>query len=135
MNDSNNLFGRVVSPPSNPGTWIGKKWRGFISAALTCLLNPRIIVPVVDANGITSPQDAVITMGPNGWTAVLPAISGSSTASPLTTKGDIYGRSTVDSRIPVGADSFVLTADSTQALGLKWVAPGGGGSTIGCVWG
>ena len=47
--------------------------------------------------------------------------------SPLTTKGDIFGHSTVDARIPVGADTFVLTADSTQALGVKW-APGGAGT-------
>ena len=41
-------------------------------------------------------------------------------ASPLTTKGDIFGHSTVDARIPVGADTTVLTADSTQALGVKY---------------
>jgi hypothetical protein len=42
--------------------------------------------------------------------------------SPLTTKGDLYGFSTVDARLPVGADTQVLTADSTQALGVKWAA-------------
>lgn len=40
--------------------------------------------------------------------------------SPLTTKGDLFGHSTVDARIPVGVDGQVLTADSTQALGVKW---------------
>jgi hypothetical protein len=43
-------------------------------------------------------------------------------SSPLTTKGDIFGFSTVPARIPVGADTQVLTADSTQALGVKWAA-------------
>lgn len=47
-------------------------------------------------------------------------------ASPLTTKGDIWGYSTVDARIPVGADTYVLTADSTQALGVKWAAAASG---------
>lgn len=42
--------------------------------------------------------------------------------SPLTTKGDLYGHSTVDARIPVGADGTLLTADSTQTLGLAWKA-------------
>lgn len=45
------------------------------------------------------------------------------TASPLTTKGDVWGFSTVNARIPVGPDTQVLTADSTQTLGLKWAAP------------
>lgn len=49
-------------------------------------------------------------------------ISSSSSSSPLTTKGDIWGYSTVDARIPVGTNNFVLTADSTQTLGLKWAA-------------
>jgi hypothetical protein len=52
-------------------------------------------------------------------------------ASPLTTKGDVYGFNTVDARIPVGANDTVLTADSTQALGVKWAAPAaGGGMTL-----
>ena len=52
-------------------------------------------------------------------------------ASPLTTKGDVYGFSTSDARIPIGANDTVLTADSAQALGLKWAAPAaGGGMTL-----
>jgi len=43
--------------------------------------------------------------------------------SPLTTKGDVWGYSGTDARIPIGANGDVLTADSTQALGLKWAAP------------
>lgn len=41
-------------------------------------------------------------------------------ASPLTTKGDIYTYSTTDARLPVGLDTQVLIADSTAATGLKW---------------
>jgi hypothetical protein len=43
-------------------------------------------------------------------------------ASPLTTKGDLWGFDTVNDRVPVGSNGTVLTADSTQALGLKWAA-------------
>ncbi len=46
--------------------------------------------------------------------------------SPLTTKGDLFGHSTVDARIPIGSDGTFLTADSTQTLGLKWAAGSGG---------
>ena len=51
-------------------------------------------------------------------------------SSPLTTKGDLYGFSTVDARLPVGTNGHVLTADSTQSLGIKWAAAGGGGLTL-----
>lgn len=45
-------------------------------------------------------------------------------SSPLTTKGDLFGFSTVGARIPVGTNGQVLMADSTQALGVKWALPG-----------
>jgi len=55
------------------------------------------------------------------------AVGGS---SPLTTKGDLYGFSTVDARLPVGTNGHVLTADSTQSLGIKWAAAAGGGKVL-----
>lgn len=41
----------------------------------------------------------------------------------LTTKGDIVGYSTLAARLAVGTDGQVLTADSAQALGIKWATP------------
>ena len=51
----------------------------------------------------------------------------SGTSSPLTTKGDLWGYSTTDARVAVGADGTVLTADAATATGLKWAVPAGGG--------
>ena len=50
--------------------------------------------------------------------------------TPLTTKGDLFGFDTADARIPIGTNGHILTADSTQSLGLKWAAPAGGGKVL-----
>ena len=52
---------------------------------------------------------------------------GSDEGTDLTTKGDIHGYSSSNTRIPIGSNDTVLTADSAQALGLKWATPAGGG--------
>ena len=41
----------------------------------------------------------------------------------LTTKGDTHGFSTENARVAIGSNTQVLTADSTEALGLKWATP------------
>lgn len=72
-----------------------------------------------------SPVAANITAGANiSIVNAAGAITISSTAdaSPLTTKGDIYTYDTADARLAVGADNTILTADSAEALGVKWAA-------------
>ena len=51
--------------------------------------------------------------------------------SPLTTKGDLYTYASSDTRLGVGANGTVLTADSAQATGLKWAAAAGGSTFSG----
>ena len=65
----------------------------------------------ISANRIATFQDA------NGTIAYLSDI----TPSPLTTKGDLYTFSTVDARLPVGTNGQILSADSAETTGLKWI--------------
>jgi microcystin-dependent protein len=51
------------------------------------------------------------------------AVTGTSN---LTTKGDLGTYSTEPIRLPVGADDYVLTADSTNLHGMAWKAATGG---------
>jgi hypothetical protein len=71
--------------------------------------------------------------------AVPPGGSGGGMDDPTTTKGDLITRGAAlpapAARLPVGTDGFVLTADSTQALGIKWVAVGGGAGNVTTVFG
>lgn len=61
-----------------------------------------------------------IANGGTGQTTANPAFNA---LSPLTTKGDVLAYSTVNARLPVGTDGQVITADSTQTLGIKWATP------------
>ena len=48
----------------------------------------------------------------------------------LTTKGDLATYSTARTRLAVGSNDQVLTADSTEATGVKWGAVSGGNVDI-----
>lgn len=80
-------------------------------------------IPIVDGGtGTTTPS---LVAGTNititgSWPNQ--TINASGGSSPLTTKGDIWGYDTGNNRIPVGSNGQVLTADSTQTLGVKWAA-------------
>ena len=67
---------------------------------------------------LTTGQGARIASNGTNYTAILGKSSGS--ASPLTTKGDLYTFSTVDARLPIGTNGQVLTVDNTTATGNKW---------------
>lgn len=70
-------------------------------------------INVIGAGGITA------EIGPDGTDYIL-TISGSA-LNPLTTKGDLYTYDTDPQRLPVGTDTQILSADSSQTTGLKWI--------------
>lgn len=59
----------------------------------------------------------------------LPFLPDFGNISPQTTKGDLIGFTTIPVRIPVGADTYTLVADSSQTSGVKWAPASGGGNS------
>lgn len=84
-------------------------------------------------SAIASPQEGMISYlkdtnsteyySGSAWVA----IGGGGLSSPLTTKGDVWGYSTTNARVPVGTNGQVLTADSAEATGVKWASAAAGG--------
>ena len=52
---------------------------------------------------------------------------GAGSASPLTTKGDLYTYSTSDARLPTSTDGLCLKTNSVTATGLEWASCSSGG--------
>jgi hypothetical protein len=86
----------------------------------------------VKSNGSAFTSQAAIALGAdvsgtlligNGGTGQTTAAAAFDALSPNTTKGDITVRGTSsNTRLAVGSDSQVLTADSAQTSGVKWAA-------------
>jgi hypothetical protein len=88
--------------------------------------------PTLNQNttGTASNVTGTVAIG-NGGTGQTTAAAGFDALAPTTTKGDIIVRnSTTNTRLAVGADTYVLTADSTAATGVKWAAAGGSSNNI-----
>jgi hypothetical protein len=79
-----------------------------------------------------SDLDSDITSLNSSLSSLTTTVGGKTDKSTLTTKGDLYiaTAASTPTRLGVGADTFVLTADSGQTSGVKWAAPSGGGSTV-----
>jgi len=93
----------------------------------TFLPVPPSGVAITSINSITGPT-VTFAGGTSGFSFV-PGGTTITLLSPITTKGDLYTRNaTTGDRLPVGANTFVLTADSSATLGIKWAAPATSGT-------
>jgi len=78
----------------------------------------------------TTNDNAYVCMDASAGAAVWEQIDGGGAASPLTTKGDLWGYDTDDTRVPVGSDDLPLVADSGDAQGVTYkILPLEGGGT------
>lgn len=77
--------------------------------------------PVTSSGTITASGTLAIVNGGTGQTT---ATSAFDALAPTTTKGDLIVHNGSDNiRVAVGTNTHVLTADSSQASGVKWAAP------------
>lgn len=101
---------------------------------LSAFTNLGTTTTVLHGNASGSPTFAAVTLTTdvtgslpiaNGGTGQATAIDGFNALSPLTTKGDLTGTNgSTASRLAVGADNTLLTADSSATVGFSWQAAG-----------
>jgi len=91
-------------------------------------LNPQTTTGAIAFRSATANVNTALPLGTAGQVlrvnsgATAPEWATTADQTPLTTKGDLFGFDTADARIPVGTNGHILTADSTQSLGVKWAA-------------
>jgi hypothetical protein len=111
-------------------TNIGTNTHAQIDTHIANVANPHVVT--LAQVGGTTDHTALTNIGTNTHAQIDTHIANVANphtvtiaqVSPLTTKGDLIGYSTVNARIPIGTDTHVLTADSAQTLGLKWALGG-----------
>jgi hypothetical protein len=122
---SNDQFVGTVTSVSGTGTVNGISLSGTVTSSGSLTLGGTLTG--VD---LTTQVTGTLPIA-NGGTGQTSQTAAFDALSPTTTKGDLIVSDGTDNvRLPVGTDNYVLTADSTQANGVKWAVASGSGATI-----
>lgn len=129
--------GTATAPTIGVGSIAESKVTGLTADLAVKAPTSRLITAGTGLTGggdLSADRSLAVSYGTSSGTAAQgndARITGAVQASTATAKGDLLvaTASATIARLGVGSDGQVLTADSTQADGMKWATPSGGGST------
>ena len=124
-NDQGDITGITATSPLTGGGTSGAVTVGIQASSTTQS-------GAVQLSDSTSTTSSILAATPTAVKSAYDLANAAVAKSTFTTKGDIVAATAAStiSRLGVGANNTVLTADSTAATGLKWAAPAGGGKVL-----
>lgn len=120
------IEGVTVTSPLTGGGTSGTVTVGILSGTTSNL-------GAVQLSDSTSSTSTTLAATANAVKTTYDLANGAIPKSIVDAKGDLVAATAADtvSRLGVGANGTVLTADSAEATGLKWVAPASGSTFVG----
>ena len=129
-NDQGDITGITATSPLTGGGTSGAITVGIQASSTTQS-------GAVQLSDSTSTTSSVLAATPTAVKSAYDLADGAVAKSTFTTKGDIVAATAAStiSRLGVGSNGQILTADSTAATGIKWATPAGGGKILQVVQG
>jgi hypothetical protein len=124
-NDQGDITGITATSPLTGGGTSGAITVGIQASSTT----QSGAVQLTDSTSSTSTTTAAT---PNSVKSAYDLANGAVAKSIVDAKGDLIAATAADtvSRLAVGTNGQVLTADSAEATGMKWANPAGGGKVL-----
>jgi hypothetical protein len=124
-NDQGDITGVTATTPLTGGGTSGAITVGIQDALTT----QKGAVQLSDSTSTTS---SILAATPTAVKSAYDLANGAIAKSIVDAKGDIIAATAADtvSRLAIGANNTVLTADSAEATGMKWATPSSGGMTL-----